>query len=688
MADADERTGYVGLLKPGYKKSRWDNYLDDIHDTIDRVLEAQNSNNYLTSPSNGVVLSDSGSGTTVNVAAHKAYINGTVYTVAQTSQECTDDDVTHFWVDSDGALQYDDAPPTTGAEWLYLGSAYCADGSVSDVKNCANRVFSAPLVDTLKFQDASGAYHAVFDAPDTWTASATVGIRQPDASPDYLVFENTAATLSGHILDGGGLSGTTTLAGTLDGTAVLSGTVTGGTYSGITLDGTITNSGTIAGGTYSGTRTIAGTSTGGTYSGITLAGTTTIAGTLDGAVVLAGTVTGGAYSGATFAGTTTVGDQLTFDATSASGTITGGTYAGAARTGGSISGTVSGSKVFSGTTNLTGAFQKDSVTFTFPATTGKQITADSTDTLTNKSANASIITAGALVHERGGLEADVSAYNGIAQIKAGVTGEIAQGAGLASRNYARNGCGAVCTVTVPDGWSSYGGATVTQQTGAGYGERGTTSIKVVSDADGGSAQQIVVTTISASENTFLRSRVFTISGRVKASDASNAKLFIGDGVTTYSSAYHTGGGNWEWLTLTFTTHASASNIGVYLGCDGNTKTAYFTDIKLEEGPHASAYSPHPNDEHLKAVHHTVCTQGSEADAKYGMLRTEIYEIIEDDASVAITFQEAFTKLLGWSIGDEAAANAPFVSGESGSGCTVNLTDVGTNYVRAVFWGAD
>lgn len=53
-------------------------------------------------------------------------------------------------------------------------------------------------------------------------------------------------------------------------------------------------------------------------------------------------------------------------------------------------------------------------------------------------------------------------------------------------------------------------------------------------------------------------RTFACGAWVKASVASAAKLQFLDGTTTTNSAFHTGGGAWEWLTLVQTVNAAAT----------------------------------------------------------------------------------------------------------------------------------
>ncbi len=62
---------------------------------------------------------------------------------------------------------------------------------------------------------------------------------------------------------------------------------------------------------------------------------------------------------------------------------------------------------------------------------------------------------------------------------------------------------------------------------------------------------------------------------VKSSIASHARIQITDSATTTSSSYHTGGGSWEWLTVTHTVSASASYLRFQFNVASNG-TAYFS----------------------------------------------------------------------------------------------------------------
>jgi len=79
------------------------------------------------------------------------------------------------------------------------------------------------------------------------------------------------------------------------------------------------------------------------------------------------------------------------------------------------------------------------------------------------------------------------------------------------------------------------------------------------------------------------SRTVTFGAWVKTSEASSAILKILDGTTTTSSSYHTGGGGWEWLEVTAAIGASPSSFRVYLRCEANPSTVYYSQPMLVFG---------------------------------------------------------------------------------------------------------
>jgi hypothetical protein len=96
----------------------------------------------------------------------------------------------------------------------------------------------------------------------------------------------------------------------------------------------------------------------------------------------------------------------------------------------------------------------------------------------------------------------------------------------------------------------------------------------------------------------LRGRTMSLSARVRTTVANAVRLdVLGDIVGgTASSAYHTGGGTWQTLSVTFTYNVNANDsylaFGFYLSC-----TAYLDNAMLVVGSQAADYVPlHPADD--------------------------------------------------------------------------------------------
>jgi len=77
-------------------------------------------------------------------------------------------------------------------------------------------------------------------------------------------------------------------------------------------------------------------------------------------------------------------------------------------------------------------------------------------------------------------------------------------------------------------------------------------------------------------------RTVTFGCWVKSSDASHVRLKINDGTESFS-AYHTGGGAWEWLEVTKTIASTPTNFYVQALLSLAAKTAYFSQPMLVFG---------------------------------------------------------------------------------------------------------
>lgn len=150
----------------------------------------------------------------------------------------------------------------------------------------------------------------------------------------------------------------------------------------------------------------------------------------------------------------------------------------------------------------------------------------------------------------------------------------------------------------PDDWQITGaGAAIAQESGVGLVQFGEFSAKVTrASANTGLTQDVIpVSGISTSENTIFRNRTVTLGCWVNTSTPSAGLIRIFDGVTGTNSAFHTGSGNWEFLTLTVTLGASATKLEVILNVAVNSAVVYFDGIMLIEGSQAIGYSQHPKE---------------------------------------------------------------------------------------------
>ena len=76
---------------------------------------------------------------------------------------------------------------------------------------------------------------------------------------------------------------------------------------------------------------------------------------------------------------------------------------------------------------------------------------------------------------------------------------------------------------------------------------------------------------------------YALGGWIWASVADRARLTVGDGVDESHSSYHSGGSSWEWLELSHTTNAAASDYKAYLGVLTGDTAAYFDGIIMVLG---------------------------------------------------------------------------------------------------------
>jgi len=99
------------------------------------------------------------------------------------------------------------------------------------------------------------------------------------------------------------------------------------------------------------------------------------------------------------------------------------------------------------------------------------------------------------------------------------------------------------------------------------------------------------------EGTHLRGRTVTFSMRVKTSTASAVRINVFDGVATQASAFHSGGGAYETLTVTATLGAAVTGTNILQVSFAVACTAYLDNAMLVVGSQAADYAPlHPADD--------------------------------------------------------------------------------------------
>ena len=158
----------------------------------------------------------------------------------------------------------------------------------------------------------------------------------------------------------------------------------------------------------------------------------------------------------------------------------------------------------------------------------------------------------------------------------------------------------------PDGWGKFGGANTVQvyreHTGTNTKAGSFYSIKLV----GGTVESTILwgsnlwaaTVNYPTFNDMFYGRTVTLGAWVKTSAGSKARLFIYDAGAT-NSTYHTGGGDWEWLEVTYTygdTIRTSGEISFGLQA-GTSNTSYFSQPMLVYGSSIGEgnFAPIPNE---------------------------------------------------------------------------------------------
>lgn len=129
------------------------------------------------------------------------------------------------------------------------------------------------------------------------------------------------------------------------------------------------------------------------------------------------------------------------------------------------------------------------------------------------------------------------------------------------------------TSVAPDSWTLVG-------TGASVARSATAYRQAYSAQVGyGSADSYIKQ--AAAQYTHMKGKQVRAWAWVKASVPNQARIKVVDGVGTYTSSYHTGGGGWELLSVVATISASATKIELELHCE-SSGSIYFDSAVMAD----------------------------------------------------------------------------------------------------------
>jgi len=174
------------------------------------------------------------------------------------------------------------------------------------------------------------------------------------------------------------------------------------------------------------------------------------------------------------------------------------------------------------------------------------------------------------------------------------------------------------TAVAPDGWALAGVSASVAREGTII-KVGTYSAKVTR---AGANAYIHTTFHEAKGADYYKSRTVTFGVWVYATVADRAKLGIGDGLTNSWSSFHTGGSTWEWLTVTKTFAAGATEGRMLCFIDTGDTSGYFDGAMLVEGSSAFAFSPKPAEEGVWADYFATSTINGWAATPTGNIYTK------------------------------------------------------------------
>lgn len=142
----------------------------------------------------------------------------------------------------------------------------------------------------------------------------------------------------------------------------------------------------------------------------------------------------------------------------------------------------------------------------------------------------------------------------------------------------------------PDGWTLVGaGASVAQEAAAANVAQGALSALLTRAGTDCYLKQDIVS--KAGPIGLWKSRTVVLGAWVKCAAAARARIGINDGAATTFSAYHSGGGAYEWLTISLALGAGITALEARLQIDTGNTTAYFDAIVFTLGSGIPEWMP-------------------------------------------------------------------------------------------------
>lgn len=216
----------------------------------------------------------------------------------------------------------------------------------------------------------------------------------------------------------------------------------------------------------------------------------------------------------------------------------------------------------------------------------------------------------------------------------------------------------------PSYWTLNGAGASVARVGTGLGDTttkvGPYSAKVTrAAADANLVQKLLNTTSFGANGLHLKGTSFGFGAWVKTSIGSHARLQFNDGSTTSESSYHTGGGDWEWLTGTHVVDSGATYLALELEVNGSAGDAYVSGATALPGLVApSNWVPCPTV--YGTLGFTIVGTVTTGDNKNRVMFSRP-GLLKDVALAVVTAPTGAALIVDFDVYDSAAWNSPFAT---------------------------